>query len=77
MPDVFKAAASRANEIQAAVMPFDVNKEHLSLTVDSNLVYFAGPHTYNNEERGSELGVWSLGGQRKTIDERFNSEDFG
>ncbi len=75
MSSVFKAVAAKADDISAVVIPFDVKKEHLTLTIDSNLVYFADAHEYHNESAPAELAVWSLGGVRKTITQRFDSSE--
>lgn len=39
-------------------LPFAANRNHFSLTIDSNLVYF--------EPANNEIGLWSLGGNRKS-----------
>lgn len=46
LSEVFKAVAAKAHDIKAAVIPFEVKKEHLTLTIDSNLVYYAAEHEY-------------------------------
>jgi hypothetical protein len=40
MMEVFKQAASKSKEIKPKELPFIVKKDHLSLTTDSNLVYY-------------------------------------
>lgn len=72
MLDVFKAAAAKAKDVAAKSLPFEVRKEHLSLTIDSNLVYYAAPHNYENEDCGHEIGVWSLFGNRKTVSKPYD-----
>lgn len=69
--------AAKADEIKSAVIPFEVKKEHMTLTIDSNLVYYAAAHEYHNESAPAELAVWSLGGVRKTITEEFDDSEYG